>query len=516
MISRILVVLLLFLSTTTAFAQPPDKKEVLEKYDTAIALTENLTLLEQDVSEVLPKIRLASRLLLQNELEKADQLLESINQELQRLESERPDELEMHQRLDLFQIYTEVFQKFILLAFFGYLIGSLSWVRNLFLYHKESFTFKWIFMASGMLVAALVSYYDFMSSGGAVWSFFDIQVILIAIIGNLCGIGFGIVGAILSTGFRYFFDPLLWIYAIPVILAGAAGGFLARWFRDFRTVARHGFILGFVLGLIQGAIVSLPVISLLPWYQMALTVLLIAFLDGVALWLFYTIVGGLLRHEYQKTTEEELLKTKLMFLQSQIKPHFLFNAINTIASVCGLGKPERAEKLLGNLADFLRGTLKREEEMIPLEEEIRFIDSYLEIEQARFEDKLEVKKHFEIPKDLWRIKIPLLILQPLVENAVRYSVEKQKKKGIVEIKIECDKRNAIIQVRDNGVGMSQEQIKAVLAGRPSEKQGLGIGLKNIQQRLIRYYGDDYVLRIESVPGQGTNVQIMIPRGKDFS
>ena len=192
-----------------------------------------------------------------------------------------------------------------------------------------------------------------------------------------------------------------------------------------------------------------------------------------------------------------LAKAELKALQAQINPHFLFNALNTIVSMVRID-PDTARKLLINLSTFLRENFREKDDMIDISSELKHIEAYLEIEKARFGERLNV----EYSINDYNFKIPHLILQPLVENAVKHGIYTKKDGGTISIIINEDKKNYIIKIEDDGVGFNPDS---------QEPIGHGIALKNIDTRLKSIYGDDYGLKIQSSENIGTKVLINIPK-----
>lgn len=200
---------------------------------------------------------------------------------------------------------------------------------------------------------------------------------------------------------------------------------------------------------------------------------------------------------------ELLARSELKALQAQINPHFLFNAINTIVSLTRT-KPDEARKLLIHLGNYFRQNLVQNVDEVDLNKEIEHINSYLEIEKARFGDKLEIE--YSIDKDI-ECKIPPLILQPLVENAIKHGVLRKIEGGKVEIVARDIGTGIKLIVKDNGVGIPEEKLNSLL----KEKSTEGIGLKNVHERLINKYGPEYGLKIESKVNKGTVVSMVIPK-----
>ncbi|HWQ62089.1 MAG TPA: histidine kinase, partial [Negativicutes bacterium] len=196
-------------------------------------------------------------------------------------------------------------------------------------------------------------------------------------------------------------------------------------------------------------------------------------------------------------------RAEIKALQAQINPHFLFNAINTIVYYCRK-RPETARELLLHLGEFYRNNISGLEELVDLQTEIRHVDSYVRIEMARFHGKLKVV--YDIPPDC-NCLLPPLILQPLVENAIRHGIYPRKQGGTVKVSARMAVDNVLITVEDDGVGMDSGVVSRVLENDPTRKS---IGLGNVNSRLRILYGDGAGLRIESAPDLGTRVTITIP------
>lgn len=200
--------------------------------------------------------------------------------------------------------------------------------------------------------------------------------------------------------------------------------------------------------------------------------------------------------------EHLLSKARLRALQSQINPHFLFNAMNTISSLISEDQ-QKAKDLLMNLSDYYRSRLQLAKEFITLESEFENINAYMAIEQARFGDKISVQ--YDINGDT-SFLVPPLLLQPLVENAVKHGLQKSLYPGSVVIHATIEADTASICIADNGVGMDE----ASLANIFEESHGLD----NVHQRLINLYGSEYGLKIDSKVGEGTKVWLRIPRNTE--
>jgi len=203
--------------------------------------------------------------------------------------------------------------------------------------------------------------------------------------------------------------------------------------------------------------------------------------------------------------KDKIMATEMSFLQAQIKPHFLYNALNAIANVCEKdGK--KAANLILDLAMYLRGSLVFNylDKMSTIEKELEFLATYFNIEQARFGQKIQLLKEIESPIDY---QIPVLILQPLVENAVRHGISKKIGGGTVCVKIKQTNEGMFIEIKDDGVGIEDEKLAMLLS---ETEISPSVGLRNIHNRLLRLYGRG--LDISSEAGRGTSVRLVIPVG----
>lgn len=206
--------------------------------------------------------------------------------------------------------------------------------------------------------------------------------------------------------------------------------------------------------------------------------------------------------------KELLRKAELQALQAQINPHFLFNAINTIVSLIRT-EPEKGRKLLLHLGTFYRNNLQSGAMSVPLETEINHIKSYLEIEQARFGNRLEIQ--YDIAENL-NLSIPPLLLQPLVENAVIHGIQPKLEGGKITISASAAEKGVILTVNDNGLGLGDYQ--SAFCEDSDEKKTDSIGLINIRRRLLNTYGPSADLQLECSEESGTTARIFIPLGEE--
>jgi two-component system, LytTR family, sensor kinase len=194
--------------------------------------------------------------------------------------------------------------------------------------------------------------------------------------------------------------------------------------------------------------------------------------------------------------QARLAGSQLRALRAQLQPHFLFNTLNTIAELIHEA-PDKADRMILQLGDLLRLTLASEaQQEVPLEEEMHFLKTYLEIEQERLGERLEVR--WEIANETLRAKVPNFILQPLVENAIRHGIAPFSRAGTVTIRARRDNDKLLLQVRDNGPGMGPQR----------EPRTGSIGLVNTRERLTRLYGDRHVF--ELLDDDGLLARLTIP------
>lgn len=201
---------------------------------------------------------------------------------------------------------------------------------------------------------------------------------------------------------------------------------------------------------------------------------------------------------------QEASTAKFKALRAQIEPHFLFNALNTIASLCRTD-PLKARKLIVDLSNYFRQTLKRQQDFVALRDEIDFIKAYLSIEKARFGNRL--KLIIDIPEYLMDYKVPVFVLQPIIENAVKHGILPKADGGSVSLRAVLYNNDSRIKffIEDTGVGMDDSILKAI-----SDNNGLGIGLKNVNERLKLLYGEEYGINIKTMLNKGTKVSFIIP------
>ena len=207
--------------------------------------------------------------------------------------------------------------------------------------------------------------------------------------------------------------------------------------------------------------------------------------------------------------EEEinLRKTELKALQAQINPHFLYNTLDSIAWMCEQGRNADAVKMVHALARLFRISISRGHELIPIAKEIEHAESYLQIQKYRYKNQFTYS--FDVDPHCLDYYCNKITLQPIIENAINHGLDLLVEEGRIEVKVCQDGNDILFFVRDNGVGMSAEQIESIMQHGPKDRTGIGI--KNVSDRLKIYFGKNYGLSITSEPDVGTCVEIRMPK-----
>ncbi len=205
-----------------------------------------------------------------------------------------------------------------------------------------------------------------------------------------------------------------------------------------------------------------------------------------------------------KEQKRLVLEARFDALQRQINPHFLFNTLNSIASLVRF-RPEMAREMIVQLGNILRALLKDHDAYVPFREELTFTDDYLGIEVVRFgAEKLRVVK--EIEPDTLELLVPCMLLQPLIENGIKHGLEPRLQGGTITLRSRILGTKLIVEVEDDGVGMPEARVREV--GFIS--RGAGIGMRNVRERLEVLYGNNARFEVFSRPGRGTRVTLEIP------
>ena len=211
--------------------------------------------------------------------------------------------------------------------------------------------------------------------------------------------------------------------------------------------------------------------------------------------------------EKQRQDQQSLHRAELELLQAQINPHFLYNTLDSIAILADSQREEDVVNMVTSLSTFFRNSLSGGEDIITLRVELIQAKSYLEIQQIRYSDILTYS--ISVPEEIQDVTVPKLILQPLIENALYHGIKNRRGRGAIEIMGEKRGEDIFLRVRDNGAGMTEEQLKRLQSGIYEEHHS-GLGLKNVHQRIRLYCGEPYGLTFESKQGLGTTVTVLLP------
>ena len=210
--------------------------------------------------------------------------------------------------------------------------------------------------------------------------------------------------------------------------------------------------------------------------------------------------------------EKALKEAELKALQSQLNPHFLFNALNSIGRLLLIENAPRAQEIVYSLAEMLRYTLRKANEIVTLEDEIFYIEKYLIIQKVRFQSSLQYK--IDIDEEYYYTRVPFMMLLPFVENALMHGISPKEEGGCVKISAKRDDENLIIYIEDNGVGIEEKKLKKIqkmdIKDYKTEVSGTGIGVNNVHQRLQYYFGGNSGVEILSKKDEGTTVKVTIP------
>jgi two-component system LytT family sensor kinase len=215
------------------------------------------------------------------------------------------------------------------------------------------------------------------------------------------------------------------------------------------------------------------------------------------------LVSAMVELSEMEAVGERLARAELSALRAQISPHFIYNALAAVASFIH-SRPEEARELLTEFAEFIRYAFARQRAYVTVADELRYVEKYLRLEQARFGERLKVR--VQVDPEVLQAVLPVLSLQPLVENAVRHGVEREPDGGLVAIEGIDLGNDVALRVSDDGAGIDPERARAALAGR-----GPGIGLGNVHGRLQSTFGEGYGLEIDETVARGTTVVMTLPK-----
>jgi sensor histidine kinase YesM len=256
---------------------------------------------------------------------------------------------------------------------------------------------------------------------------------------------------------------------------------------------------------IFGEVLYLPLFDKLIWRILNLEWIFVDFI------FYFLAVASYIAFEYQRNSNEKeklilqletrLAQAQLQALRMQLHPHFLFNTMNSISTLILKSEIQKANSMLVSFSEFLRITLEENgSQVVPLEKELLFIESYFDVEKIRFQDKLNVEMN--INPSTRKIKVPNLILQPLIENAIKYAVAPKKSNGLVSITTKIIDDKLLILIKDNGPGINDDF--------PIDYKGKGIGIKNTKERLNKLYGNKASINFENIKDGGLLITLKIP------
>ena len=214
-----------------------------------------------------------------------------------------------------------------------------------------------------------------------------------------------------------------------------------------------------------------------------------------------------------RNEEIVLRKTELRALQAQINPHFLYNTLDSIAWMCEEGRTKDAVEMVNALARLFRISISKGHELIPVEKEVEHAKSYLQIQKFRYKNQFQYS--FDVQESCLHYYCNKITLQPIIENAIYHGLNRMIDEGFIEIKIFEDGGDVVFSVEDNGVGMTKEQCESILHKEVKGQTG-GIGIKNVNDRVKIYFGEQYGMKIESELDEGTKVSIRMPKLEEDS
>jgi two-component system LytT family sensor kinase len=218
------------------------------------------------------------------------------------------------------------------------------------------------------------------------------------------------------------------------------------------------------------------------------------------------LVARALDHADLVRARERIAEADLRTLRAQISPHFMHNALAAISAHTRTD-PERARELLTDFSDYLRYSFAGTGDFATVADELHAVQTYLELQRARFDDRLDIT--VRIAPEVLPVPIPFLVVQPIVENAVRHGFESRPGTGHIAVRGFSEGPLCVIEVEDDGAGMDPDVAKAILTG---SRAGSGrIGLANVDKRLRAVYGPEYGLWLDTAPGAGTKATVRIPR-----
>jgi len=207
--------------------------------------------------------------------------------------------------------------------------------------------------------------------------------------------------------------------------------------------------------------------------------------------------------------EKALAEAKMKAIQAQMSPHFLFNTLSVIGELAYMKGAKEAAQTTFALSSLLRKSLRKSQELVTVKEELEYIQDYIFIQQKRFRNFM--KTEIEVSNEVMNLKTPFMTLQILVENAIIHGLQPSKKQGVLKITGQLKDEYMVLEVIDNGIGISCDRLQGILKGNNKiSAKGAGLGLTNLKERLSYYYGEDFKFNIISEYRKGTRISIILP------
>jgi len=230
----------------------------------------------------------------------------------------------------------------------------------------------------------------------------------------------------------------------------------------------------------------------------------------------YDIMVGRIRELVAANTREQELKRKsdLKALQAQINPHFLYNTLDSIIWMGEMKQSEKVVQMTSALSKLFRISISKGRELIPIRNEIEHVKSYLTIQEMRYQDKFRYEIHMD--PEIMEMTTLKITLQPLVENAIYHGIKEVDHKGLIIISGWLEDEVVVLEVRDNGIGMDEEQLNRMVAAMNESSEETarmtrqGLGVRNVHERIKLYFGQQYGLTCTSIPGEGTVITVRFP------
>ncbi|OXS61676.1 helicase Ski2 [Cohnella sp. CIP 111063] len=213
-----------------------------------------------------------------------------------------------------------------------------------------------------------------------------------------------------------------------------------------------------------------------------------------------------------RVSEKKKREAELTALQAQIRPHFLYNSLNTIKYLAKLNGVPNIEEVSGSLIELMRAVLGNSNEFLTVREELEYVSSYVSVVKYKYMEPVRMTTQIE-DRALLECRVPKLMLQPLVENAILHGIGRSDREGNVVIRVYGEHNDLVIEVEDNGGGMTQEQMDGMLKPGDGEASSRfsGMGVRNVHERIVRLYGEPYGIRLFSESGKYTKARIRFPK-----